>query len=296
MRAVADSIVVGPASAAEVPVVITPIPPVSGADGFLGLSFLRHFMFRLDYQQKVLSFATPASSGLAGGGSSLPLLDRGPLLVVQAEVDGIPARLAIDTGAGQTLILQSWFVEEQRLRERYPKRLSVVTGWSALGQTRGDIARLRTLKLGDYAVTNVFVEFETETNPGPGGIAGFVGAGILHRFNLTFDPAGRRWLIEPNASYSIPSPPPASVRSGLVCSLEGTAWIVQDLIPGSPAAEAGVRLRDRLLEINGVPVEPLTLADVKRAFQAEPGTRVRLRLQTDGESPREVTLILRDLL
>ena len=217
-------------------------------------------------------------------------------LAVQAEVDGTPARLIVDTGAGQTLILQSWFVEEQKLRERYPKRLNVVTGAGLLGQTRGEIARLQTLKLGDYTITNAFVEFGTQTNTRPGDIAGYVGAGILRRFNLTFDLAGRRLSIEPNASYPVDSPPPASVRSGLVCLPEGTNWIVQDLIPGSPAAQAGVRLGDRLLEINGVPVQPLTLAEVKRAFQAEPGTRVRLRLQAGGESPRAAVLILRDLL
>ena len=295
-HAVADSIAVGPASAGEVPVVVMPILPVSRADGFLGLSFLRHFTFRLDYQQKLISFASPASRSLTGGGSSVPLLDHGRLLAVLAEVDGIPARLIVDTGAGQALILQSWFVEEQRLRERYPKRLKVVTGRGLLGQMRGEIARLQTLKLGDHTITNVFVEFGTKTDTRPGDIAGYLGAGILRRFNLTFDLAGRRLLIEPNASYSVDSPPPASVRSGLVCLPEGTNWSVQDLIPGSPAAEAGVRLGDRLLEIDGVPVQPLTFVEIKRAFQAEPGTRVRLRLQAGGESPREVTVILRDLL
>jgi hypothetical protein len=273
-----------------------PIPPVSGADGLLGLSFLRQFIFRLDYQQKLLSFASPASSNFTGGGPIIPLQDGGPPLVVQAEVDGIPAKLLVDTGAGPALILQSWFVEKHKLRERYPKRLSMVTGAGLLGQMYGEIARLQTLKLGDYTVTNVFAVFETKANTWPGDFAGFVGAPILRRFNLTFDVAGRRLWIEPNASYAMESPPPASVRSGLVCLPEGTNWIAQDLIAGSPAAEAGVRRGDHLLEINGVSVQSLKPEEIKRAFRAEPGTRVRLRLQASGETPREVTLILRDLL
>src|SRR2546426_8456869 len=36
-------------------------------------------------------------------------------------------------------------------------------------------------------VTNVFAEFETSATPWPGDFAGFVGAPILRRFNLTFD-------------------------------------------------------------------------------------------------------------
>ena len=172
----------------------------------------------------------------------------------------------------------------------------MVTGAGLLGRTHGEIARLRTLKLGDYTITNVFAEFERTANTWPGDFAGFVGAPILCQFNLTFDLAGRRLWIEPNANYAMESTPPASVRSGLVCLPEGKDWIVEDLIKGSPAAEAGARRGDRLLEINGVSVQSMKPAEIKRAFRAEPGTPVRLRLQTRREAPRETTLILRDLL
>lgn len=295
-QGVAESVAVGPAVAANVPVAVMPVPPVLGADGFLGLSFLGHFIFRLDHQQKLLRFAPAASNNLTGVGSSVPLQDEGFRLTVQAEVDGVPARLTVDTGAGQALILESWFVEERKLRERYPKRLHVVTGGNLLGQMRGEIARLRTLKLGDYTLTNVFVEFGARTSARRGKIAGFIGAPILRRFNLAFDLAGRRLWLEPNATYAMDLPPPGSVRSGFVCLVEGTNCIVQDLVPFSPAAEAGVRRGDRLLEIDGVPVQSLKFEEIKRAFRAKPGTRVRLRLQTDGEAPRDVALILRDLL
>jgi len=294
-KGVADSVVVGPAAAERVPVAIMPIPPVVGADGLLGLSFLRHFIFRLDYDQERVSFAA-ATNRLMGGGSMLALQQEAPPLVVQTEVDGIPARLVLDTGASQGLILRSWFVAKHKLRERYPKRLNTVTGLGLSGQMRGEIVRLRTLKLGDYTITNVFAEFETTADAWSGDSAGYVGAPVLRRFDLTFDVAGRRLWIEPNASYATEQPPPASVRSGFACLPEGTTWIVQDLIADSPAAEAGVRHGDRLLEINGAPVQSLKPQEIKRAFRAEPGTRVRLRLQTGRETPREATLILRDLL
>jgi len=172
----------------------------------------------------------------------------------------------------------------------------MITGVGLFGQMRGEIARVQSLKLGDYTVTNVFAEFEPKSKTWPGDFAGFVGAPILRRFNLTFDVAGRRLWIEPNADYSTESSPPGSVRSGFVCLPEGANWIVQDLVAGSPATESGVRLGDRLLEINGVPVQSMKPGEIKRAFRAAPGTHVRLRLQTRRETPREATLILRDLL
>jgi hypothetical protein len=288
--------VIGPAVAEKVPVAIMPMPSLFQGDGLVGLSFLAQFIFRLDYERQAVSFAPRASTNLAVSGSSVPLQEGVPMLIVQAEVDGIPARLMVDTGGGQTLILRSWFVEKHKLRERYPKRLSLVTGIGLLGQIHGEIARLQTLKLGDYTVTNIFAEFEPKSKKWPGDFAGFIGAPFLRQFNLTFDVAAHRLWIDPNASYAAGSPPPACLRSGFVCLPEGTNWIVQDILADSPAAEAGVRRGDRLIEINGVPVSTLKAGEIKRAFRAECGTRVRLRLQTGNEVDREVSLMLRDLL
>lgn len=122
------------------------------------------------------------------------------------------------------------------------------------------------------------------------------GSLILRRFNLTFDLRGSRVWIEPNSSYLDESPPPGCVRSGMVCAPQGTRWIVRDVIPSSPADQAGVGVGDRLLEINGMPVQTMSDAGVKHTFQAKPGTRVRLRLENSGIEPREVTLTLRELL
>jgi predicted aspartyl protease len=295
-RGVARSMAVGPALAEQVAVGILPLPAPLAPNGLLGLSFLRRFTFRLDYEQKQLSFASSENSNFIKSGVPIPLQDQGYSLAIEAEVDGIPAKFIVDTGSSQSLILRSWFVEQQKLRERYPRRLSIVTGMGLLGKMRGEMARLQSLKLGDHTITNLFAEFESKTNAWPGDFAGFIGAPILRRFNLTFDTAGKRLWVEPNGSYAIDPSPPASVRSGLVCLPEGTNWIVQDVVADSPAATAGVGLGDRLLEIEGVSVQSLKLAEIRRAFRAEPGTRVRLRLQAAGENPRDATLILRDLL
>ena len=138
---VAESIGIGPAVAKDVATFIFPIPPVFEADGFLGLSFLRRFTVRLDHEQRTLSFAPSSSSALKGEGKGVAMQDDGRL-VVQAEVDGVPAKLVVDTGAGDSLVLRAWFVDEQRLRERYPKRFSVITGGGLLGGSRA--ARSRT--------------------------------------------------------------------------------------------------------------------------------------------------------
>ncbi|MFO1500598.1 MAG: aspartyl protease family protein [Verrucomicrobiota bacterium] len=294
----ASSVVAGTAVANHVPVAIAPIPAPFMSDGFLGLSFLRNFKFRVDYDQKLLSFA-PLNDNTGGGdGLCLPLQSTYPSMTVLCELDGIPAKLLVDTGAGQGLILKSSFVDRHRLRERCPKRLNVLTGEGLRGETRGEITRIPKLSLGSYIVTNIFAEFQTETGPSArhNEIAGFIGSDVLRRFNLTFDLNGSRVWIEPNSTYPAESLPPRCVRSGMVCAPQGTSWIVRDVIPSSPADEVGIRVGEHLLEINGVPVQTMRDRGVKHAFQEKPGTRVRLRLGISGSEPREVILTLRDML
>lgn len=213
-----------------------------------------------------------------------------------AELDGIPARLIVDTGAGQTLILHPWFVEKKNLRQRYPRRVKMVTGGGMLGLMRGELVRVPTLKLGACSLANVCVEFGSKNNDQAGQVAGYIGAVILRRFHLLFDAEAQQMFFEPNTGFSDSLPTPACLRAGLVCFPEGANWIVRDVVPGSPAAEAGVRLGDRLLEIDGRPVQTLQFIEIKNAFRANPGTRVQLRLQTGEDLPREAVVVLRDLL
>jgi predicted aspartyl protease len=183
---VAETLNVESALGKKVEVLITPFPALFEADGLLGLSFLSHANFRLDYQAKQVSFAAPTNSTLSELGSSVPMRIEGQLLTMPAEVDGTPVRLMLDTGASQTLTLKSWFVEEQKLRQRYSQRLKVVTGRGLFGVTRGEVARLQTLKIGDYSITNVCVEFGTKRKARRSSIDGMIGAGVLSQFTLTF--------------------------------------------------------------------------------------------------------------
>lgn len=236
----ASSVVAGEAVANNVPVAITPIPAAFRSDGFLGLSFLRHFKFRVDYDQKLLSFAPFNENTLRTGDSCLSLESVYPLMTVRCELDGIPAKLLVDTGAGQGLILKSWFVDQHGLGERCPKRLNVVTGEGLRGETRGEITRIPKLRLGNHILTNIYAEFQTGKSARHDEIAGFLGSQVLRRFNLTFDLSRSLVWIEPNSNYLAESPPPGCVRSGMVCAPQGSSWIVRDVIPSSPADEAGI--------------------------------------------------------
>jgi S1-C subfamily serine protease len=68
--------------------------------------------------------------------------------------------------------------------------------------------------------------------------------------------------------------------------------VVDSIDPNSPAAEAGMREGDVLLEVNLEPVEDLSMSVLKSRFRSSPGSEVSVTYQR-GEERRTVTLVLR---
>ena len=76
----------------------------------------------------------------------------------------------------------------------------------------------------------------------------------------------------------------------------GDYFEVIDVIAGGPAAEAGIKVGDQILEIEGRKTGQLDLPTVRLKFSNDsPKKRVRLLVQREGQR-REVVLILRDLV
>ena len=72
--------------------------------------------------------------------------------------------------------------------------------------------------------------------------------------------------------------------------LSGETFI-REALPGSPAALAGMAAGDRVITINGSPVN--NLSDVRRHIQINLGREMTVRLLTAGEQTKDVTVIPR---
>ena len=288
--ATANSIAVGPALIHDVPVMISDMTTeaLQSDDGQLGLSFLTNFIFRIDYQRKLLAFPSLATLPIAG--SIVPLqyikesATKSGVLTVQLEVDGIPARFLVDTGKSGTLSLESWFVEKAGLRQQYQMH-PVGSSHSILGVEQQEATFLRSLKFGSYTLINLPTVFR-QGNPLDPDLAGAIGGGILRLFTVTFDIAGQQLWLEPNAYYFWQT---LAWRTGLGI---GRDWVVKSVTPDSRAALAGLRVGDHILEVDGHPSQSLNRAAYEKAFNDIPGTRLPLRVQTGSESSRLVMLIL----
>jgi C-terminal processing protease CtpA/Prc len=120
-----------------------------------------------------------------------------------------------------------------------------------------------------------------------------VGAGVLKRFNITFDYGNQRLIFERNATDARRD---SYDRAGLWLKLAGEGFEVIDVVAGGPSAEAGLAVGDTIVAVDGTPARELALPRLRDRFRTEaPGTAVKLLLLR-ADAQREVTLVLRDLV
>lgn len=81
---------------------------------------------------------------------------------------------------------------------------------------------------------------------------------------------------------------------GIVISIRDGVLTVMNIMPGTPAAENGVRQHDRILRINDESTLNMTLTEAVNRLRGEPGTTVDVWIRRDGaggwQEPRKFTL------
>lgn len=265
--------------------------------GLLGYDFLARFVVELDFDQRMVTLYDPATFRYAGQGAALPMTLYANIPTVEVTLNGTcKGTYIVDVGNATVLSVHTKQVE----------RCGLLGGWSRgktvrhwVGGVGGSfpetVCRLDSVRVGPFLWEKPIAGLTLHTwgMVGSSEIQGNLGTSVLERFKCTFDYArGTLWL-EPGAKY-----PEADGfnRSGLWVAQWSGAVVVAAVVDGSPAAEAGLKVRDRLRSVNGVAIERWKQEDLDQLLiNGATGTVVKLTIEREL-MPQQIELTLADVL
>ncbi len=276
----------------------------SGLDvqGILGADMFRRFVVQIDYQRKVISLYDPTNfRPPLKRFQEVPIeINRHKPYVFSRTIfpddADIPTKLLLDTGASLALLLYTNTHEGLHLP---PKVLKSNIGMGLGGFLEGYLGRIDRFKMGDFQFSGVITNFQQiDTSLELSSMNdrnGILGNQILSRFVIIIDYIREKMYLQPDRSYDEAF---RYDRSGLVLAASGirlNEFTVFQVIPDTPAAEAGIQVGDVIKTINRIPASFFTLGDVTRKLQGRIGKRIRLKIDRDGERVK-VQFRLREII
>ena len=249
-------------------------------DGIIGFSFLSKFIVRINYETQVIEVFSNGTFKYPKGGHMLrPVIAGLPMQYAYLkEGRELSARFFLDTGAGVCLMLSEEFVNDSAIISPKRKRYTTVTEGIG-GKKEMNLTILKEFKLGPYKFKKmpVFIfddEFNLTSYPFLGGL---IGNDLLRRFNIVLNYAAREFHLMPNAHFRDPFD---YSYSGLGLIATATDIRVSDVIPGSPADVAGLKVDDVVVGLEN------NLSNNLNAYKAmlqQQGSKVRFIIRRNGE-------------
>lgn len=255
----------------------------------IGWELLQAFAVRIDFEHQRLTFYDSRTFKYTGPSAAVPTRFDGNLILVPATIANATGWFELDSGNEGGTMINSRFTVKNGLIDKIGPHFLAYNGRGFAGPSpRAYLARINGMRIGNVAVPSVIGRFITEPSD-KRDFDGNIGQDVLRHFTEVFDLPHRRVYFEQTSASTQPE---VFNRAGLIFDSFGHGLQIMTVLPGSPAAQAGLVEGDIITAINGhTPTDEMN----QPAFLRRPGTRLRLNVQHGGAN-RELTVTLRDVL
>lgn len=260
-------------------------------DGIFGYEVFNNFVVTIDFINRELLLTNPENYKYRSRqGDRYPIIieDTKPYADVIALVEGgheLPIRVVIDTGAGHALLIDKSADNQIQLPE---KVIRAQLGRGLNGVINGSLGRINKVRFGKYELDNVLASFPDSLGFGVKFAArserqGNIGCELLRRFRVTFNYTDRYIVLKPikrrlKETFE-------HDMSGLELRAKGKdlkEYIVDRIIEGSPAWEAGLEEGDEVLFINNKSSDDLIISEIYKLLQKGEGKEITLLIRRKG--------------
>src|SRR6185369_6474155 len=226
-------------------------------EGILGFSALNRYAVTFDFAHGALEIAQNGPRRAPGaGGARVPMEMLGGQALVEGKVDGAAAgSFILDTGSWITFV-----PADVGRRIAAVKRVPGISFVGADGRVlEAEAVRARSLSFGAARVDQPVVLYATsggEADPVgltlASGERGVLGANVLRRFRVTLDYPRSELVLDPSERAGTDEEGISQfglIGPGIVLRATADGVAVRNVVVGSPAARAGIKPGDRILEI-----------------------------------------------
>ncbi|MBL7860352.1 MAG: aspartyl protease family protein [Cyclobacteriaceae bacterium] len=259
--------------------------------GILGYELFSRFIIEVNYEQKMLTLMLPQRFREKKRFEWIPIQieDTKPYLTASIEMNDttvLSAKLLVDSGASHGLFLETTSNPKIRVPERH---VTSIIGRGLGGVITGQIAKIKSIKLGKYEVTNVITNF-----PDPNSYMdtlktsrlvfrnGSIGGEVLSRFTVIYNFPGEKIYLKKNSSLKKEF---FFNLSGLTVRAKGARlknFEITDVRMNSASQLSDVKSGDRILSVNGIEATDLDLNTINAFLNSKPGRRISLQIERDG--------------
>lgn len=192
--------------------------------------------------------------------------------------------LLLDTGASLSLLMYS----DSSSAIRFPDKLIPgYLGSGIGGLLTGYVGKINALQLDTFLLPGVITHFlKVQTVYAHNERQrknGLIGNQILDKFNIIFDYQKEKLYLRPVKNYKEVL---AYDKSGMLVISGGKdlrRYFVAYVVPGTPAAEAGVQENDEIVKFNGWPASFYSMAKINLKLQGKTDKKINITVKRDGK-------------
>lgn len=258
--------------------------------GLIGFNIFRDFIVRIDYVHSKITLYNPDRYKYRKSKRDItyPLHFEGtkPYIytnIVQDDFSKLRVKLLVDTGASDAL----WLATESSKDIKIPqKNIRSFLGKGLSGELHGHKGRITGIDIGHVPLFEPIVSypdtFFTSKVNFDKNRNGTLGAEVLRRFSVVIDYPNKKITFRKNQNtkekfnYNMSGLEVYNPMPGF------PIYTINQVREGSPAHNAGIRVRDQILSVNGSSHKDLTLNDINTLMMTREKRRIRMVVLRDG--------------